>query len=133
MRAAVAVPEPEPAPLNPEPAWAGKVVVNMRAAAFETGGQQRMTLELVERLGWLERLAPDRPLRGIKGHAWEQLVMPTRARGKLLWSPSATGAVSYARQIVTLHDLAFFDVPECFAPSFVLAYQTLIPRLVRPL
>lgn len=110
---------------------AGKVVVNTRAAVFETGGQQRMTLELMQRLPQLDRLSPARPLRGAKGHLWEQAVLPFRAGGRLLWSPSATGPVAYARQIVTLHDIAFFDIPEFFAPSFVRAYQALIPLLLR--
>ena len=110
---------------------AGRVVVNMRAAAFETGGQQRMTLELMQRLPQVARVEPAQALRGARGHAWEQFVLPFRAGGRLLWSPSATGPVAYAKQIVTLHDIAFFDIPEFFAPSFVRVYQTLIPMLVR--
>ncbi|WP_194483070.1 glycosyltransferase family 4 protein [Alsobacter metallidurans] len=109
----------------------GKVVVNMRAAAFETGGQQRMTLELMQRLPDVERVEPGHALRGARGHAWEQIVLPFRAGGRLLWSPSATGPVAYGKQVVTLHDVAFFDIPEFFAPSFVRVYQTLVPILVR--
>ncbi len=90
-----------------------------------------MTLELVERLAGIEPIKPNRSLRGVAGHVWEQLVLPFRAHEKLLWSPSATGPVLASRQIVTLHDLAVFDVPEFFASSFVRAYQMLIPLLVR--
>ncbi|WP_460452022.1 glycosyltransferase family 4 protein [Alsobacter sp. SYSU BS001988] len=108
-----------------------RVAVNMRAAAFETGGQQRMTLEIMKRLPEIGRIAPRRALRGVKGHAWEQLILPLLAQGRLLWSPSATGPAAYPKQIVTLHDVAFFDIPEFFAPSFLRAYQTLIPMLVR--
>jgi glycosyltransferase involved in cell wall biosynthesis len=49
----------------------------------------------------------------------------------LLWSPSATGPLLYPHQVVTVHDTAFFDVPEYFAPSFIRLYQALVPRLVR--
>jgi glycosyltransferase involved in cell wall biosynthesis len=106
------------------------LAVNARVTAFAMGGQQRVTAEILKRLPQADNISPSKPLGGIKGHLWEQCVLPLRARGRLLWSPSATGPLLHANQVVTVHDTAFFDVPEYFAPSFVRLYQTLIPRLV---
>ena len=107
------------------------VAVNARVVAFSMGGQQRVTAEILDRLGPVERIAPDRPLGGAAGHAWEQIVLPWRARGKLLWSPSATGPLIKSDQVVTLHDVAFLDVPQFFSKNFAQAYQTLLPLLVK--
>ncbi len=106
------------------------LAVNARVTAFAMGGQQRVTAEILKRLPQADIIAPGKPLGGIKGHLWEQCVLPMRARGRLLWSPSATGPLLHSAQVVTVHDTAFFDVPEYFAPSFVRLYRALIPRLV---
>ena len=95
------------------------------------GGQQRVTAEILKRLGDCEAIAPRRPLGGALGHVWEQAVLPFRARGKLLWSPSASGPLAVSRQVVTVHDVAFLDAPEFFSKNFARLYGTLIPRLVR--
>lgn len=108
-----------------------KLAVNARVARFAMGGQQRVAAEILNRLGPVEVLEPRTPLGGIKGHLWEQLALPIRAGGKLLWSPSATGPVLMKNQVVTLHDVAFIDVPDYFSPSFVKLYRTLLPALVK--
>ena len=107
------------------------LVVNARVTTFAMGGQQRVAAEIMQRLPGIECLAPAKPLGGLKGHAWEQVILPVKARGRLLWSPSATGPLLHRHQVLTVHDTAFFDVPEYFAPSFVRLYQTLVPRLAR--
>jgi glycosyltransferase involved in cell wall biosynthesis len=107
------------------------IVANSRVTGFAMGGQQRVAAEIIKRLPDVAAIAPSRPLGGVKGHLWEQLVLPARARGQVLWSPSATGPLAYRRQVVTVHDTAFFDVPEYFSPSFVKLYQWLVPRLAR--
>jgi glycosyltransferase involved in cell wall biosynthesis len=108
-----------------------KLVVNSRVAAGAMGGQQRVAAEILARLGPVESVAPSRPLSGMKGHAWELFALPLRARGKLLWSPSASGPLACRNQVVTLHDVAFVDRPEFFSASFARFYRALIPRLVR--
>ena len=108
-----------------------KLVVNSRVTSGAMGGQQRVAAEILKRLGSAESIAPKRPLSGAKGHLWEQLILPARARGKLLWSPSATGPLACVHQVVTLHDVAFIDTPEFFAAGFGRFYRELIPRLVR--
>ena len=107
------------------------VAVNTRVVAFQIGGQQRVAAEVTKRLGAVAEIRPDRPLAGVQGHLWEQFVLPVRARGRLLWSPSATGPLAYRRQVVTVHDVAFLDVPECFSPSFRRVYAALVPALIR--
>ncbi|MFM9974875.1 MAG: glycosyltransferase family 4 protein [Beijerinckiaceae bacterium] len=105
------------------------LVINARVTAFATGGQQRVAAEIMLRIPDAVQVMPAKPLGGIKGHAWEQVVLPFKTGGRLLWSPSATGPLLYRHQVVTVHDTAFFDVPEYFAPSFVRLYQALVPRL----
>jgi glycosyltransferase involved in cell wall biosynthesis len=107
------------------------VAVNTRVVAFQVGGQQRVAAEVTKRLNGVAEIRPGRPLGGAQGHLWEQFVLPLRARGRLLWSPSATGPLAYSRQVVTVHDVAFLDVPECFSPSFRNVYAALVPALIR--
>lgn len=107
------------------------LAVNARVVAQAMGGQQRVAAEIIKRLGPCEIIAPRRPLSGLAGHAWEQGVLPLRARGQLLWSPSASGPLAVSRQVVTLHDVAFLDAPEFFSANFVRLYGALIPRLAR--
>ncbi|NHT78043.1 glycosyltransferase family 4 protein [Rhizobiaceae bacterium CRRU44] len=108
-----------------------KIAVNARVTKFAMGGQQRVAAEIATRLGPMTEIVPDRPLGGMKAHAWEQFVLPVRARGYLLWSPSATGPVAMGNQVVTLHDVAFLDVPEFFSRSFTAFYKALLPVLVK--
>lgn len=107
------------------------IAINTRVTAFETGGQQRVAAEIAKRLGPVTEIKPGRPLRGAAGHLWEQTMLPLRAGGRLLWSPSATGPVLYGRQVVTLHDIAFLDAPQYFSKNFARLYATLIPALAR--
>jgi glycosyltransferase involved in cell wall biosynthesis len=95
------------------------------------GGQQRYAAEVIKRLGAVEIIAPRERLSGAKGHFWEQLVLPWRARGKLLWSPSTTGPVLMRRQVVTIHDVAFLDLPQFFSRSFSVLYAAITPLLAR--
>lgn len=108
-----------------------KIVANARITGLKIGGQQRAAIEILNRLPEIGRIAPVRPLSGIKAHLWEQTVLPVRTLGNVLWSPSATGPITKANQVVTLHDVAFLDLPEFFSNSFVTLYQNLLPVLVR--
>lgn len=93
---------------------------------------QRYAREIVARLSdRLQVIAPRALARGVCGHLWEQTVLPWRLRRGLLWSPCATGPLAVASQVVTIHDCAFFDCPDCFSPSFARWYQCLVPRLAR--
>jgi glycosyltransferase involved in cell wall biosynthesis len=98
----------------------------------DLSGVQRYVSELCVRLGEkLQRIAPTHPLQGIKGHIWEQCLLPCKIRSRLLWSPANTGPVFYENQVVTVHDLAALDHPEWFAPKFSAWYRCMVPRLVK--
>lgn len=76
-------------------------------------------------------ITPGRASRGMRGHLWEQSVLPARVGRDLLWSPCNTGPLAVARQVVTIHDCAFYDQPEGFSRKFAAWYQFLVPRLAR--
>jgi len=75
--------------------------------------------------------APARAVQGLKGHAWEQLVLPLRAGRDLLWSPVHSGPLMVANQVVTVHDVVALDHPEWLNPGFARWYRFMLPRLVR--
>jgi glycosyltransferase involved in cell wall biosynthesis len=106
--------------------------VNARFRRGPQTGVQRVAAELLARLDLpLREVAPQRMTSGIKGHAWEQAVLPFRTGGAPLWSPCNTGPVLVRDQVVTLHDAAVFDYPEWFSGGFVRTYRALWPRLAR--
>ncbi len=108
------------------------IAVNGRFRRQQMSGVQRYASEIVSRLGMGARLvSPEsRASTGMRGHLWEQLLLPVRTRGELLWSPGNTGPIAKRDQVVTVHDVATFDRPECFTPSFARFYQWLLPRLL---
>lgn len=70
----------------------------------------------------------------LKGHLWEQLVLPwaiKRFGANLLWCPGNCGPLRVANQVVTIHDAEVFAVPEGLNPRFVRWYRFLLPRLAR--
>src|SRR4051794_27106099 len=108
------------------------VQVNGRYLVQRVTGQQRYAREIVARLAErLEVIEPPQSTKGMRGHLWEQLALPRRVNGGLLWSPSTTGPLRVARQVVTIHDCAFFDQAHCFSRAFAAWYQFLVPRLAR--
>jgi glycosyltransferase involved in cell wall biosynthesis len=109
-----------------------RIIVNTRSLTAELSGVQRYVGELCARLGErLQRIAPARPLQGIKGHLWEQCWLPSLIRSRLLWSPANTGPLFLDAQVITIHDLAALDHPEWFAPKFSAWYRCMIPRVAR--
>lgn len=74
---------------------------------------------------------PRRAAHGLRGHAWEQLVLPARVGRNLLWSPVHSGPLAIARQVVTVHDVVALDHPEWLNPGFARWYGFMLPRLVR--
>lgn len=81
---------------------------------------------------WVEPLVPRLPTRRTRGLRllWEQLRLPHRLAGRLLWSPAGTGPLSVRRQVVTIHDLAILDHPQWFNPRLVRWHRYLLPRLL---
>ena len=109
-----------------------KIAINTRVLAHPTTGVERYLIELLARMGPdIYQCAPRSALGGIKGHAWEQLVLPAKLRGRLLFSPCNTGPLAVANQVVTIHDVAALDHPEWLNAKFALWYRWLTPRLAR--
>ncbi len=109
-----------------------RIVVNARSLSTPITGVQRYTGELLARWnGYATQIRPDTPLRGITGHAWEQVVLPRRLHNTLLFSPSNSGPLEVANQVVTIHDMVYFDHPETLNRRFVAWFQFLLPRLAR--
>lgn len=108
------------------------IACNTRCLASPLSGVQRYTMELLARFGdAVTPCAPSRRLSAVRGHLWEQLVLPRRTHGNLLWSPANTGPLSVARQLVTLHDMAAVEHPEWVSRKFAAWYGYLLPRLAR--
>ena len=108
------------------------ISVNGRFALQRITGVQRYAHELTSRIGAeLSVVTPRSSGAGVRGHLWEQGILPARVRGDLLWSPCNTGPLTVPRQVVTIHDCGFFDQANCYSPKFARWYQWLIPRLAK--
>jgi len=108
-----------------------RILVNTRVLGAPITGIHRYTTELLSRWEGADTVAPSGGGRGFSGHVWEQLVLPSKVAGRLLFSPSNTGPLCVQNQVVTMHDMSVFDYPETFNPRFVAWYQFLLPRLAR--
>src|ERR1700756_1320573 len=109
-----------------------RIVVNTRSLSSPLTGVQRYTRELLGRWnGYADQVTPAEPLRGMRGHAWEQAVLPRRLGHSVLFSPSNSGPLQVRDQAVTIHDMVYFDHPETLNRNFAAWYRFLLPRLVR--
>ena len=107
------------------------IFINTRSQTAGFSGVQRYAVELQRRIGnKLTPIAPRRPMQGVKGHLWEQAVLPTVVRNGFLWSPANSGPLAFRRQLLTVHDVASLDHPEWFNPAFAAWYRWMTPRLV---
>jgi glycosyltransferase involved in cell wall biosynthesis len=105
--------------------------MNGRVLRVPANGQGRVAGELNGRLG-LDIIAPPAALAsGVKGHLWEQVVLPALAGGRLLWNPSTSAPIAYRRQVVTVHDIGFVDVPQYFSRRFAQTYDFIVRRVAR--
>lgn len=98
-----------------------------RLLAGSAGADLRCTV-LVPRgtpLPALRHLAVE-TLGRLQGHPWEQLELPWRTRGQLLFSFGFTGPLLKRQQIITVHDAAVVRMPQAFKPAFRHAYQRLV-------
>ena len=110
----------------------GPACINLRCLGYHVTGVQRYVLGILPHLqNQLEPLQPVADAQGVRGHLWEQLVLPHKLRGRLLWSPANTGPLSVDRQVITIHDAATLDHPEWFESKFARWYRFLLPRLMK--
>lgn len=116
-----------------------KITVNARYKNRPLTGVERFACEVEKQLEKRNVISgeidPGKELSGIKGHAWEQFVLPLEfSRQKdsgILFSPCNTGPVSVREQFVVIHDAAVWDYPEGFSKSFGTLYRNLLPRLAK--
>ncbi len=109
-----------------------KIAVNARVLSQPITGVQRYLLSLLQHFPEDAEVARiTSKLQGIKGHAWEQIILPLRLGKHFLWSPSNTGPLLEKNQVVTIHDTVPLDHPEWLNPRFAIWYRFLVPSLAR--
>ncbi len=109
-----------------------RVAINTRILNNRVTGIPRYTRELVRRFGDKSiQISSSNASEGIRGHLWEQMVLPHKVRGALLFSPCNTGPIMIEKQVLTVHDWSAMDHPEWFTRRFAAWYQFLVPKLVR--
>jgi glycosyltransferase involved in cell wall biosynthesis len=112
------------------------IALNARAAARpELGGVERWARELAARLpafGDYEVIRPPAALSHRTGHAWEQLVLPTKARGaRLLLNPANLAPLAFPRNAVVIHDAAALRQPGWYSPIYARTQLRLLPLIAR--
>jgi len=108
------------------------IIINSRIMSTTLTGVQRYLEELRKRLKTpYTNVAPSQPLRGFRGHLWEQSVLACSAPGTLLWSPSNSGPVFRESQILTIHDMVPIDHPEWVGTKYAAWYGQIMPQLAR--
>lgn len=116
------------------------VLIDARAAVRpELGGVERWARELAVRLPARDPdryrvAAPPPALAHRAGHAWEQAVLPVRAkraRARLLLAPANLAPLAWPRTVLVLHDAAALRHPGWYAPTYVAWQRALLPRLAR--
>jgi len=110
--------------------------IDARAAARpELGGVERWARELSARLpalGDYRVLRPPRALAHRAGHAWEQAVLPVRAReARVLVCPANLAPVAFPRSVVVLHDAAVLRHPGWYSGAYAAWQRRLLPALAR--
>lgn len=109
--------------------------VNKRILQSHTTGVQRYLRLILENKDTFQihEINPSSPLTGIKGHLWEQFLLPLKLNyNDVLWSPSNTGPIyCKAKHVVTMHDFATLDHPEWTSKGFSTLYRGILPRLAK--
>ena len=113
------------------------VAINARAAVRrQIGGVERVARELS---AWLPRIAPGRyrvlaprpALAHRRGQAWEQLVLPARARDcELILGPANLAPVAGRRNVVMIHDVAPF-AGDWYRSLYGRWHRAALPRIAR--
>jgi glycosyltransferase involved in cell wall biosynthesis len=112
------------------------ILLNARAAARpELGGVERWARELEARLpkvGPYEVIRPPTALSHRAGHAWEQVVLPARARrADVLLNPANLAPVAFPRNAVVIHDAAALRDPSWYSPAYGALQRCILPVIAR--
>ncbi|CAB3776317.1 D-inositol-3-phosphate glycosyltransferase [Paraburkholderia ultramafica] len=68
----------------------------------------------------------------LRGTLWEQITLPIAARGVTLLSLCNTNPIFKRGQVVMVHDMAVYDMPQGFSRKFLLWYRicfAMLPRM----
>jgi len=107
------------------------IVINGRFLSRPITGVERYGREIVRLFRGDYRVEKTRAY-GMAGHAWEQLILPTRLKsGSTLWSPANTSPLWIRNQAVTIHDLSPLEHPEWFKMGFASWYRLFLPILIK--
>ena len=108
------------------------IALNARAAARpDLGGVERWARELVSRLD-AAVLSPPRALSHRAGHAWEQAVLPVRARGaEVLVNPANLAPLAFPRNVVVIHDAAVLREPGWYSRTYATWQRAILPAIAR--
>jgi glycosyltransferase involved in cell wall biosynthesis len=112
------------------------IALNARAAARpELGGVERWARELAARLpalGGYDVVRPPATLSHRAGHAWEQLVLPARARkAGLLLNPANLAPLAFPRNAVVIHDAAALRHPGWYSPLYGRWQRGVLPVIAK--
>jgi glycosyltransferase involved in cell wall biosynthesis len=112
------------------------LALNARAAVRpELGGVERWARELAARLpalGGYEVIRPPAAFAHRAGHAWEQAILPLRARhAALLLSPANLAPVVFPRNAVVIHDAAALREPGWYSAAYVAWQRRILPAVAR--
>lgn len=108
-----------------------EIVVNGRFLSRRVTGVERYGRQVLSLIGDRCRVETTRS-QGLRGHAWEQLILPRKLNPhSVLWSPANTGPLMIRRQALTLHDLSPLEHPHWFQRSFAVWYRLFLPILVK--
>lgn len=109
------------------------IVVNGRFEGRRISGVERYASEILRCLGDQVRVVrPRNKLRGVRGHLWEQFMLPFLVpKNEVLWSPANSGPLAVSNQIATIHDLSPLEHPEWFRADFAAWYRLFLPILAK--
>jgi glycosyltransferase involved in cell wall biosynthesis len=109
------------------------VVVNGRFEGRRITGVERYASEILRCLGKRVRVVkPRHTLRGLRGHLWEQFLLPFLvSKNEVLWTPANSGPLALSNQIATIHDLSPLEHPEWFRADFAAWYRLFLPILAK--
>ena len=109
------------------------IVVNGRFLTRKMTGVERVASSVYRYLQLHDdvHIIVPRTRRPTLGHAWEQFVLPIRARGQILWSPANFGPLMLHRQLLTVYDASVWDHPEWFSRGYATWFRSVVPRVAR--
>ena len=106
------------------------ILVNTRCLQRNLKGARRYLEGILSHLpSELGKIHPNRFVSGLSGQLWEQCVLPWHLQGRLLWSPTGTGPLTYDWQVLTIHDISPIEHPEWFTRRYASWIKFLIPKL----